>query len=67
MQAFIYIYKKIQKKFYVVTYYGGDFTHGFDTQNYPKLQASLGAQPENTMEFRGKPNPTHTRGFFRVG
>ena len=28
--------------------YGEDFTHGFDTQNYPKLQASLGNQPKNT-------------------
>ena len=34
------------------TYYGGDFTHGFDTQNYPKLQASLGTQPENTHRIQ---------------
>ena len=25
-----------------------DIIHEFDTQNYPKLQASLGTQPENT-------------------
>ncbi len=90
-------------------YYGEDFTHGFDTQNYPKLQASLGTQPENThgiqrqtqpnpypwifsgntlgypwvptlnfypwvpwvpalipMEFRHRPNPTHTQILLRV-
>ena len=40
-------------------YYGGDFTHGFDTQNYPKLQASLGTQPENThgIQRQTQPNP----------
>jgi microcystin-dependent protein len=39
--------------------YGGDFTHGFDTQNYPKLQGSLGTQPENTHEIQRQtqPNP----------
>ena len=41
------------------TVYGGDFTHGFDTQNYPKLQGSLGTQPENTHEIQRQtqPNP----------
>ena len=56
------------------TYYGGDFTHGFDTQNYPKLQASLGTQPKNTHGiqrqtqpdpypwiFSGRVIPTYTR------
>ena len=40
-------------------HYGGDFTHGFDTQNYPKLQGSLGTQPENTHEIQRQtqPNP----------
>ena len=39
--------------------YGEDFTHGFDTQNYPKLQASLGTQPENThrIQRQTQPNP----------
>ena len=39
--------------------YCGDFTRGFDTQNYPKLQASLGTQPENTHRFQRQtqPNP----------
>jgi hypothetical protein len=41
------------------TQYGKDFTHGFDTQNYPKLQASLGTQPENThgIQNQTQPNP----------
>ena len=55
-------------------YYGGDFTHGFDTQNYPKLQASLGTQPENTHRFQRQtqPNPYpwifsgNTLGYPRV-
>ena len=40
-------------------HYGGDFTHGFDTQNYPKLQGSLGTQPENThgIQRETQPNP----------
>jgi hypothetical protein len=40
-------------------HYGKDFTHGFDTQNYPKLQASLGTQPENTHGIwrQTQPNP----------
>jgi hypothetical protein len=40
-------------------YYGEDFTHGFDTQNYPKLQASFGTQPENThgIQRQTQPNP----------
>ena len=48
--------------------YGEDFTHGFDTQNYPKLQVPLGTQPENThiIQRQTQPNPTHTRGFFQV-
>ena len=39
--------------------YGEDFTHGFDTQNNPKLQASLGTQPENThgIQRQTQPNP----------
>ena len=39
--------------------YGEDFTHGFNTQNYPKLQASLGTQPENThgIQRQTQPNP----------
>ena len=39
--------------------YGKDFTHGFNTQNYPKLQASLGTQPENThgIQRQTQPNP----------
>ena len=52
--------------------YGKDFTHGFNTQNYPKLQASLGTQPENThgIQRQTQPNPTQPntyREFFRVG
>jgi hypothetical protein len=41
------------------TNYGKDFTHGFDTQNYPKLQDSLGTQPENThgIQRQTQPNP----------
>ena len=35
--------------------YGGYFTHGFDTQNYPKLQASLGTQPQNTHGIQRQP------------
>ena len=37
----------------------GDFTRGFDTQNYPKLQAPLGTQPENThiIQRQTQPNP----------
>ena len=54
--------------------YGEDFTHGFDTQNYPKLQASLGTQPENTHRFQRQtqPNPYpwifsgNTLGYPRV-
>ena len=40
-------------------YYGEDFTHGFDTQNYPKLEASLGTQPKNTqgIQRQTQPNP----------
>ena len=40
-------------------HYGEDFTHGFDTQTYPKLQASLGTQPENThgIQRETQPNP----------
>ena len=39
--------------------YGENFTHGFDTQNYPKLQAALGTQPENThgIQRETQPNP----------
>ena len=39
--------------------YGEGFTRGFDTQNYPKLQASLGTQPENThrIQRQTQPNP----------
>ena len=39
--------------------YGKDFTRGFDTQNYPKLWASLGTQPENTnrTQRQTQPNP----------
>ena len=39
--------------------YTRDFTHGFDTQNYPKLQAPLGTQPENThiIQRQTQPNP----------
>ena len=55
-------------------YYCGDFTRGFDTQNYPKLQASLGTQPENTHRFQRQtqPNPYpwifsgNTLGYPRV-
>ena len=55
-------------------YYGEDFTRGFDTQNYPKLPASLGTQPENTHEIRRQtqPNPYpwiflgNTLGYPRV-
>ena len=55
-------------------YYGEDFTHGFDTQNYPKLQASLGTQPKNTHRFQRQtqPNPYpwifsgNTLGYPRV-
>ena len=36
---------------------GGDFTRGFDTQNYPKLQAHLGTQPENTHRIQRQPQP----------
>jgi hypothetical protein len=41
------------------SHYGEDFTRGFDTQNYPKLQASLGTQPENThrIQRQTQPNP----------
>jgi hypothetical protein len=41
------------------TSYGEDFTHGFDTKNYPNLQASLGTQPENThgIQRQTQPNP----------
>ena len=39
------------------TYYGEDFTHGFDTQNYPKSQASLGTQPENTHGIQRETQP----------
>ena len=38
-------------------HYDKDFTHGFDTQNYPKLQASLGTQPENTRGIQTKTQP----------
>ena len=37
--------------------YGEDFTHGFNTQNYPKLQASLGTQPENTHGIQRQTQP----------
>ena len=39
--------------------YGEGCTRGFDTQNYPKLQASLGTQPENThrIQRQTQPNP----------
>ena len=37
--------------------YGEDFTHGFDTQNYPKLQASLGTEPENTHGIQRETQP----------
>ena len=54
--------------------YCGDFTRGFDTQNYPKLQASLGTQPENThiIQRQTQPNPYpwifsgNTLGYPRV-
>jgi hypothetical protein len=42
-------------RLYVV--YGEDFTHGFDTQNYPKVQASLGTQPENTHGIQRQTQP----------
>ena len=34
------------------------------TQNYKPLWVP---NPKIPMEFRDKPNPTHTHGFFRVG
>ena len=34
------------------------------TQNYKPLWVP---NPKIPMEFRDKPNPTHTRGFFWVG
>ena len=58
--------------------YGGYFTHGFDTQNYPKLKASLCTQPQNTHGIqrqtcwdKGCASPTieiesHTSGFPRT-
>ena len=58
------VFAKAQKKdkygfWYILTLYDEDFTHGFDTQNYPKLQASLGTQPENThgIQRQTQPNP----------
>ena len=41
-------------------YYCGDFTRGFDTQNYPKLQVSLGTQPENNRRIQRQ---THTNPY----
>ena len=32
--------------------YGEEFTHGFNTQNYQKLQASLGTQSKNTHTIK---------------
>ena len=64
----------IQIPFSISCHYCGDFTRGFDTQNYPKLQASLGTQPENTHRFQRQtqPNPYpwifsgNTLGYPRV-
>ena len=52
----------------MLTYYGEDFTHGFDTQNYPKSLASLGTQSENThgIQRETQPNPCHTQILVRV-
>ena len=47
-------------------YYGEDFTHGFDTQNYPKLQASLGTQPKNTHGIQRQTQPIPVD-FFGLG
>ena len=51
------------------TLYDEDFTHGFDTQNYPKLQASLGTQPIPVDFFgSGWVIPTITRlNFLSLG
>ena len=52
--------------FIMLTYYGEDFTHGFDTQNYPKSLASLGTQSENTHGIQSQTQPIPVD-FFRVG
>ena len=38
-------------------YWSKDITHGFDTQNYPKLQAFLGTQPKNTHGIQAQTQP----------
>ena len=67
-------WSKRRNTHFIPIHYCGDFTRGFDTQNYPKLQASLGTQPENTHRFQRQtqPNPYpwifsgNTLGYPRV-
>ena len=63
LQMFLALYVEdhshMTSDFQVGRKYGEDFSQGFDTQNYPKLQASLGTQPENThgIKRQTQPNP----------
>ena len=53
----IHIWRQMFLGHFWPTHYGEDFTHGFGTQSYPKLQASLGIQPENTHRIQRQPQP----------
>ena len=45
-------------KVLIYPFYGKDFTCGFDTQNYPKLQDLLGTQPDtHIIQRQTQPNP----------